>query len=75
MCTALLQAREYAESLDNAVWTNQFDNTANRRAHIETTGPEIWAQTGICDVFHSHHLLVLTNLQSVQGCAFPNSVF
>ena len=29
------QAREYAESLDNAVWTNQFDNTANRRAHIE----------------------------------------
>ncbi|XP_064398039.1 uncharacterized protein LOC135344719 isoform X2 [Halichondria panicea] len=39
------QAREYAESLDNAVWTNQFDNTANRRAHFETTGPEIWAQT------------------------------
>lgn len=29
------QAREYAESLDNAVWTNQFDNTANRQAHIE----------------------------------------
>ncbi|GAA5812050.1 Cysteine synthase 1 [Mucor flavus] len=29
----------------NAVWTNQFDNTANRRAHIETTGPEIYAQT------------------------------
>ncbi|PGH09808.1 cysteine synthase [Blastomyces parvus] len=40
------QARRHAESLDNAVWTNQFDNTANRRAHIETTGPEIWAQTG-----------------------------
>lgn len=28
-------AREYAESLDNAVWTNQFDNVANRRAHME----------------------------------------
>ena len=41
-----LQARRYAESLENAVWTNQFDNTANRRAHFETTGPEIWAQTG-----------------------------
>ncbi|KAJ3129835.1 Cysteine synthase 1 [Nowakowskiella sp. JEL0407] len=40
------QAREYAASLSNAVWTNQFDNVANRRAHIETTGPEIWAQTG-----------------------------
>lgn len=39
------QAKRYAETLDNAVWTNQFDNTANRRAHIETTGPEIWRQT------------------------------
>ncbi|KAL2136317.1 hypothetical protein VTI74DRAFT_4351 [Chaetomium olivicolor] len=40
------QARRHAEGLENAVWTNQFDNTANRRAHIETTGPEIWYQTG-----------------------------
>ena len=40
------QAKRHAEGLDNAVWTNQFDNTANRQAHIETTGPEIWAQTG-----------------------------
>lgn len=39
------QAKRYADSIDNAVWTNQFDNTANRRAHIETTGPEIWEQT------------------------------
>lgn len=46
------QARRHAERLDNAVWTNQFDNTANRRAHIETTGPEIWEQTeGTIDAF------------------------
>ncbi|KAK3682668.1 cysteine synthase [Podospora appendiculata] len=46
------QAKRHAERLDNAVWTNQFDNIANRRAHIETTGPEIWHQTaGTVDAF------------------------
>lgn len=31
---------------NGAFWANQFDNVANRQAHIETTGPEIWEQTG-----------------------------
>ncbi|WP_417243657.1 cysteine synthase A [Celeribacter sp.] len=44
----------YSERLANAlarttnegvIWANQFDNVANRQAHIETTGPEIWEQT------------------------------
>ncbi|KAK6458474.1 tryptophan synthase beta subunit-like PLP-dependent enzyme [Scheffersomyces xylosifermentans] len=46
------QAKRHADSLENAVWTNQFDNIANRQAHIETTGPEIWAQLdGKVDAF------------------------
>ena len=46
------QAKRHAENMENAVWTNQFDNIANRRAHIETTGPEIWHQTaGKLDAF------------------------
>src|ERR1041385_3207019 len=31
---------------NGAIWANQFDNVANRQAHIEGTGPEIWDQTG-----------------------------
>lgn len=34
-----------AQEMENAIWANQFDNLANRRAHYETTGPEIWQQT------------------------------
>src|SRR3954463_748291 len=30
---------------NGAAWANQFDNVANRQAHVEGTGPEIWAQT------------------------------
>lgn len=46
------QAGRYAETLDNAIWANQFDNTANRLAHYESTGPEIWTQTeGKVDAF------------------------
>ncbi|MDP1986163.1 cysteine synthase A [Phenylobacterium sp.] len=34
-----------AREPNGAIWANQFDNVANRQAHAETTGPEIWAQT------------------------------
>lgn len=37
-------SRRIAEETENAVWANQFDNIANRRAHIETTAEEIWTQ-------------------------------
>ncbi|SMO64024.1 cysteine synthase A [Thalassovita litoralis] len=40
-------AAELAKTEPNgAIWANQFDNVANRQAHVETTGPEIWEQTG-----------------------------
>ncbi|WP_438987100.1 cysteine synthase A [Marivivens donghaensis] len=40
-------AEELAKTTpEGVIWANQFDNTANRQAHIETTGPEIWEQTG-----------------------------
>ncbi|KAF7793938.1 hypothetical protein EIP86_005061 [Pleurotus ostreatoroseus] len=46
------QARDFAAGQANAVWTDQFDNTANARAHYDTTGPEIWDATrGAVDAF------------------------
>lgn len=35
-----------AKEPNGAIWANQFDNVANRQAHVATTGPEIWDQTG-----------------------------
>ena len=39
-------SRRLAEETEGAVWANQFDNIANRKAHIESTAPELWAQLG-----------------------------
>jgi cysteine synthase len=45
-------AARLAEELPGAIWANQFDNTANRDAHFESTGPEIWRDTdGRIDAF------------------------
>jgi cysteine synthase A len=39
-------AEKLAQTEPNgAIWANQFDNVANRQAHVETTGPEVWEQT------------------------------
>jgi len=40
------RAQEGRERGEDAIWAAQFDNTANRRIHAATTGPEIWQQTG-----------------------------
>jgi cysteine synthase len=38
-------SRRIAEQTAHGFWANQFDNLANRRAHYESTGPELWQQT------------------------------
>ena len=43
-CHFVHTSRRIAEETEGAVWANQFDNVANRRAHIETTAEEIWNQ-------------------------------
>lgn len=46
------QAGRFATTVENAIWANQFDNTANTLAHYESTGPEIWRDTdGKVDAF------------------------
>ncbi len=37
-------SRRLAEETEGAIWANQFDNTANRKAHIEGTAKELWDQ-------------------------------
>ncbi len=39
-------SRRIAEETEGAIWANQFDNIANRKAHILGTAEEIWTQTG-----------------------------
>jgi cystathionine beta-synthase len=39
-------ARRLSTEIPNSFWCNQYDNLSNRQAHYETTGPEIWDQTG-----------------------------
>ena len=41
-----LAARLAETEPNGAIWAQQFDNTANRQAHIDSTAPEIWEQTG-----------------------------
>lgn len=45
-CHFVHQSRRIAEETPGAFWANQFDNVANRKAHIQGTAEEIWAQTG-----------------------------
>ncbi len=40
-----LAERLAKEHPQGAIWANQFDNVANRQGHMDTTGPEIWAET------------------------------
>ncbi len=43
-CHFVHTSRRLAEETEGAIWANQFDNTANRKVHIETTAAELWEQ-------------------------------
>ena len=45
-CHFVHTSRRLAEDTPGAVWANQFDNVANRRAHVTGTAEEIWSQMG-----------------------------
>lgn len=67
-------AKRLAETEPNgAIWANQFDNVANRQAHIDSTAPEIWDQTGgkvdgfICAVGSGGTLAGVANVLQPKG--------
>lgn len=70
----MFQAARYAQSLENAVWTNQFDNTANRRAHIETTGPEIWQETSLFTIIHQSFIKIISNIWELIFQVFTRNI-
>lgn len=70
----MFQAARYAQSLENAVWTNQFDNTANKRAHIETTGPEIWQETSLFTIIIQGFIKIIPNIWELIFHGFTRNI-
>ena len=72
-----LAERLAREEPNGAIWANQFDNPANREGHVETTGPEIWEQTGgavdgfVCAVGTGGTLAGVATFVRLLGGALP----